>query len=126
MNLDRRQMITALVALSGAFLRVRRASAAPTAIWDAKLASRPWRFGAASSVALEPSGPVRSSAHGQIIENLDIDARRGAGIIVVHGGVTVRNCRIRHALGHGVSAVAARGSRRNRASWSSLAIGLSM
>jgi hypothetical protein len=55
-------------------------------------------------VSLALSGPVTSQADGQIIENLDIDARLENGIAVAHQSVTVRNCRIRHAGRHGVDA----------------------
>jgi hypothetical protein len=58
---------------------------------------------------LVPSGPVVSRADGEIIENLDIDAPFGDGIWVSHPRVTVRNCRIRHAGGHGVYATDAAG-----------------
>jgi len=56
---------------------------------------------------LVPSGPVISIADGQLIENLDIDAHSANAITVLHRRVTVRNCRIRHAAGHGVHATGA-------------------
>ena len=53
---------------------------------------------------LRPSGPVQASANGQVIEGLDITATGTADGVRVSGfsGVTVRNCRIRHATGKGV------------------------
>lgn len=58
----------------------------------------------ASRLTLKPSGPIESQADGQVIENLDIESISGNAISVVHDGVTVRHCRIRHAGGHGVHA----------------------
>ena len=62
------------------------------------------RGGRPRKIRLNPSGPVRSTADGQVIENLDISTNATDGITVVHRGVTVRNCRIRHAGGHGLHA----------------------
>ena len=58
----------------------------------------------ALTIPLVPSGPVTTHGDGQIIENLDVDARFGSGVTVLHSRATVRNCRIRHARGHGVRA----------------------
>jgi hypothetical protein len=58
-------------------------------------------------IPLVPSGPVTSRADGHVLENLDIDAAIGNAVTVVHRDVTVRNCRIRHAAGHGVHAASA-------------------
>jgi len=58
---------------------------------------------------LVPSGPITSTADGQIIQNLDIDTNSGNAVNVLHRGVTVRNCRIRHAGGHGLHAEGAIG-----------------
>ena len=63
----------------------------------------------AAAISLTPSGPVTSHTDGQVIENLDIRASFGNGIAVAHRGVVVRNCRIRHAGGHGVHATNATG-----------------
>lgn len=60
---------------------------------------------------LTPCGPIWSVTDGQIIENLDITSTRGSGLTVVHRNVTVRNCRIRHAGGHGIFARGATGVR---------------
>lgn len=65
--------------------------------------------GPAAVIPLMASGPVTSRDDGQIIENLDLRATSGNGITVVHRGVRVRNCRIRHAGGHGVHAVGVTG-----------------
>jgi hypothetical protein len=54
------------------------------------------------AISLSPSGPVTSQTDGQVIENLDVNVSAGDGISVLHRGVTVRNCRIRHAAGHGI------------------------
>ncbi len=56
----------------------------------------------ASARGLTASGPVRSNAHGQVIEDLDITATSGDALTIVHSGVTVRNCRITHRRGHGI------------------------
>ncbi|MBV8663456.1 MAG: right-handed parallel beta-helix repeat-containing protein [Hyphomicrobiales bacterium] len=53
-------------------------------------------------VALKASGPVTSQSDGEVIENLDIEASGEHGVTVRHQNVAVRNCRIRHAQGHGV------------------------
>ncbi len=55
-------------------------------------------------ISLIPSGAVTSQADEQVIENLDINAALGNALTVLHNGVTVRNCRIRHATGHGIHA----------------------
>ncbi|MEA2740076.1 MAG: hypothetical protein QOH05_3383 [Acetobacteraceae bacterium] len=57
-----------------------------------------------SAAGLVPSGPLRSSSDNQIIENFDIAAPSGDALTISHRGVVVRNCRIRHATGHGVNA----------------------
>lgn len=60
------------------------------------------------SGTLVASGPVHSTADGQIIEWLDITVTSGTGIEVTHDNVTVRNCRVRHGapatinVAHGV------------------------
>ena len=63
----------------------------------------------ASASSLTPSGPVQASANGQVIEGLDITATGTANGVRVNGfsGVTVRNCRIRHATGRGILAISA-------------------
>ena len=65
----------------------------------------------APTIRLAPSGPVTSTADGQIIEDLDISSNAGNGITVMHHSVTVRNCRIRHAGGHGLRAEGVAGLR---------------
>lgn len=67
-------------------------------------------FGGAAAF-LRPSGPVLSRADGQIIENLDIYAPQGNGITILHQGVIVRSCQIRHAMGSGIYARGATGIR---------------
>ncbi|OAP40019.1 hypothetical protein AU381_10805 [Sinorhizobium glycinis] len=52
---------------------------------------------------------MTSRKDGQVIENLDIYSPHGNGIMVLHKGVIVRNCRIRHGLGSGVFAQGAAG-----------------
>ena len=61
--------------------------------------------GRAEKERLMRCGPVTSRADGQIIENLDVDAPLGNGVSILHRQVTVRNCRICHAGGHGVNAL---------------------
>lgn len=56
---------------------------------------------------LVPSGPVASRTDNQVIEGLDIQSATGDALIVRHRGVVVRNCRIRHAGGHGVHGLGA-------------------
>ena len=68
-----------------------------------------WSARRAAMVPLVPSGPISSRYDGQIIENLDIEAQSANGVTVLHQHVTVRNCRIRHAGGFGVSAIGAAG-----------------
>jgi hypothetical protein len=63
----------------------------------------------AATIALTPSDTVTSHADGQLIENLDVEASFGNGVTVLHRDVTVRNCRIRYAEGHGVHAEGATG-----------------
>jgi hypothetical protein len=41
-----------------------------------------------ASLRLVPSGPVTSRADGQLIENLDVDARAGDAVTVLHQNVT--------------------------------------
>lgn len=60
---------------------------------------------------LTRSGAVTSRYDGEIIEALDVVSLSGDAVVVTHQGVTVRNCRIRHAAGHGVHAAAANGLR---------------
>lgn len=56
------------------------------------------------AITLTASGPVASTAAGQTIQNLDIVADGTDGITVLHGNVTVKNCRISHKGANGVSA----------------------
>jgi hypothetical protein len=63
----------------------------------------------AATIQLVPSGPISSRHDGQTIENLDIHANATNAVTVLHQQVTVRNCRIRHAGGHGVRARGASG-----------------
>jgi hypothetical protein len=65
--------------------------------------------GRPATIALSSTGPVTSDTDGQVLENLDIDAPVGAALTVLHRGVMVRNCRIRHADGHGIQAAGAPG-----------------
>ncbi|WP_230532333.1 right-handed parallel beta-helix repeat-containing protein [Microvirga roseola] len=53
---------------------------------------------------LRKSGPLKSQADGEIIENLDIDASGDHAVVITHDGVTIRNCRIRHSGGNGIHA----------------------
>lgn len=58
-----------------------------------------------NSPALVPSGPVVSTANGQVIEGLDITAPDGThGVTVNHAGVTVRRNRISHRHADGIRA----------------------
>ena len=55
--------------------------------------------------ALTQSGPVTSTADGQVIEGLDITAPDGShGVTVTHANVTVRRCRVSHRLSDGIRA----------------------
>lgn len=68
------------------------------------LADATGRDGPPQKAALVPSGAVTTRQIGEVIENLDIEAPSGSGVTVRHARTTVRNCRIRHALGPGVQA----------------------
>src|SRR5689334_13306490 len=107
--MDRRRLLAELLALPPWIT-----AAAKTNLFAAAPAQpNPERSnGAVGSIArirLVPSGPVISRGPGDVIENLDIDARFGNGITVLHRHVTVRNCRVRHGQGHGVHATDADG-----------------
>lgn len=58
---------------------------------------------------LRESPPLTSRHDGQVFEYLDIRAPLGPGLVITHRNVTVRHCRIRHAMGHGVVADGATG-----------------
>jgi len=107
--MDRRCFVVGLVAMPAA--SAVGASTHPITAARAQLGSESLRGGdkSTAATALLPSGPVVSRADGDIIENLDINAPLGNGISVLHPRVTVRNCRIRHAAGHGVHATRAAG-----------------
>lgn len=107
--MDRRGFLAGLISLPTALAAPAGANDADR---DARGADR--EGGAAANSrprnrSLVSHGPVTSQADGQIIENLDICARDGNAITVLHRNVTVRHCRIRHAGGHGVSATGAPG-----------------
>jgi Right handed beta helix region len=107
--MDRRRLLAGFLALS-----------APSFVVTETCLSMPPRAephsddpnGSGSRTAMVPlmqSSPVTSHADGQVIEKLDIEAMFGHGVTVLHRGVTVRNCRIRYAGGHGVYATDATG-----------------
>ena len=104
--MDRRCLVVGLMAVPASSALVGRTH--PFTVARAQLRSESLH-GSDRSVGtvLIPSGPVTSRAEGDIIENLDIDAPFGDAISVLHPRVTVRNCRIRHAGGHGVHATGA-------------------
>lgn len=68
-----------------------------------------WGADAVHPVSLTSSGPMQSTADGQVIENQDITAPSGDALTIRHRGVTVRNCRIRHTSGHGLHGDGAQG-----------------
>src|SRR3984893_6338072 len=107
--MNRRRLLAGLVACAPSSLIVAaiRPSTPPRA-WH-RPENSIGRARLAAMIPLVPSGPVTSRVHGQVLENLDIDAAFGHAVTVVHRGVTVRNCRIRHAAGHGIHAEAATG-----------------
>jgi hypothetical protein len=107
--MDRRRLLASLLALPASSVVVAEThpSASPPMQPDPEDSNPSVR--PAPTIMLMPSGPVTSRADGQVIENLDIDARLGNGVTVVHRHVTVLNCRIRHARGHGVHAAGAAG-----------------
>src|ERR1700730_16190210 len=105
--MNRRHLLAGLVALPALHVLLGRASAAPGTPPegdDANSSGRP-----AETLKLTPSGRVTSRGDEQVIENLDVDARSGNAVTVLHRRVTIRNCRIRHAGGHGVHAKDAAG-----------------
>ena len=106
--MNRRGLIHGLVAISvSRLVALRAARAEPVRDHPVDRGSA----GGASLGSLVPSGSVTSTGDGQVIENLDIGAHAGTGITVIHRGVTVRRCRIRHAGGHGLHAQGAAGLR---------------
>ena len=100
--MNRRHLLAGFVALPCSHVLFGRASAAETTPPDGDNANRRGR--PAETLRLTPSGRVTSRSDGQVIENLDIDVRSGNAVTVLHRSVTIRNCRIRHAGGHGVHA----------------------
>jgi len=105
--MDRRRLVVGLMALpaSGGIVTSHPFTTARAQLRSEGL----YGTDGTAKAMLMPSGPVVSRADGDIIENLDIDAPFGDGISVSHPRVTVRNCRIRHAEGHGVYATDAAG-----------------
>src|SRR5712672_3220146 len=102
--MDRRRLLASLLALPASSVVVAETRLFMPTWAQHGLDDLNGSVGRAAMIPLVPSGPVTSRADGEIIENLDVDARFGDGITVVHRRVTVRNCRIRHAGGHGVHA----------------------
>lgn len=107
--MNRRDVVAGLVALPGFSLVAAKAPPAPPLRGGARRADSRESGTQTAIIALAPSGPVGSNADGQVMENLDIEAQSGNGITVTHSNVTIRNCRIRHAGGHGVHAEGAAG-----------------
>ena len=107
--MNRRDVVAGLVALPGFSLVAANAPPAPPLRGGARRADSSESGTQTAIIALAPSGPVGSNADGQVMENLDIQAQSGNGITVTHSNVTIRNCRIRHAGGHGVHAKGAAG-----------------
>ena len=105
----RRHLLVGMLVLPAGVFPVLRAfpSLSPWAPPNPKRANAPGAQVAMTT--LTRSGPVVSQADGQVIANLDIDADSANGVTVTHKGVTVRNCYIRHAGGHGVHASDASG-----------------
>jgi hypothetical protein len=72
---------------------------------------------AVAADGLTPSGPIRVTASGTVLEGLDIAAENTAIKLRGLRDVTIRNCRIRHNLGdvtgiaHGIDATDVRGLR---------------
>jgi len=107
--MNRRDVLAGLVALPGSTLIGANAPPATAPRGRAQRADLSESGTQTAIIALTRSGPVASSADGQLMENLDIEAQSGNGITVTHPNVTIRNCRIRHAGGHGVHAEGAAG-----------------
>src|SRR5215468_677005 len=107
--MDRRRLLAELLAWPAWMTAVAKANLFATA----RAQPDPERSNEAvesiARIRLVPSGPVISRGPGDVIENLDIDARFGNGITVLHRHVAVRNCRVRHGEGHGVHAMDAGG-----------------
>jgi hypothetical protein len=103
----RRHLLAGLFALPASHVLLGRATAAPRMPLEG---DNPNRSGnSPEPLKLTQSGRITSRGDGQVIENLDINVVSGNAITVQHRRVTVRNCRIRHAGGHGVHAVDAAG-----------------
>jgi len=106
--MNRRHLLGGLLALSVSEAMAEPRPSSPTvAPPDPESAKRNGRPG--PMIPLVASGPITTHRDGQIIENLDIDARVGSAITVLHPRVTVRNCCIRHARGYGIRARGADG-----------------
>jgi hypothetical protein len=101
-GMDRRRLLTCFLALG----MTRPASAQSQNASFPSRATQPERKAAERTtlLTLKHSGPITSQFDGQIIENFDIVSNSGHAISVAHNRVTIRNCRIRHAGGHGVHA----------------------
>lgn len=107
--MNRRDVLAGLVALPGSTLIAANAPPTTPLRGPARRADVSESGTRTAIIALTRSGPVASSVDGQLMENLDIEAQSGNGITVTHPNVTIRNCRIRHAGGHGVHAEGAAG-----------------
>lgn len=107
--MNRRHVVAGLLALPGSSLIAANVPPATPPRGRARRADSSESSTQTAIIALARSGPVASSADGQVMENLDIDAQSGNGITVTHANVTIRNCRIRHSGGHGVRAEGATG-----------------
>jgi hypothetical protein len=105
--MDRRRVLGGLLALPASSFAVAPSLAAPRAQPYPESSNISGRRTA--TISLTPSDTVTSHADGQLIENLVVEASFGNGVTVLHRDVTVRNCRIRYAGGHGVHAEGATG-----------------
>lgn len=74
-------------------------------------AGAPSAGGGGPACTLLPSGPVSSSAAGEVIENLHITSTSGTALSIVHDDVVVRNVWVEHASGPGIDVNGARGVR---------------
>jgi hypothetical protein len=101
-GMDRRRLLTGFLTLGMVRPELVQSQTAPLPAATIQPGRRAIEH--ASPSKLKRSGPVVSQTDGEIIESLDIESSSGNAISISHNGVTVRNCRIRHAGGHGVHA----------------------
>ncbi len=100
--MDRRRLLTGFLSLGTTRLASAQSQGAPFPSGATQSGRR--TVDRAPPLTLKRTGPVASQSDGQIIESLDIESNSGHAVSITHDRVTIRNCRIRHAGGHGIHA----------------------